>query len=242
MTETINFLTTLRSELAQASVQIDATPTLAGRLRVPVVSRRGKIAWALVPMAALAAMLGVVFAFAHSSSTAPTLGYQLGKIGSQPFAGAQRATLAQASAGLGFSIAQPASTLTNSGNLSQVWYASPNGDQTGGQAELTYLTSGIAVEYSAAPPAALTDSQTVYTNLARTGGFGENAVQTVHGVPALVVSSRPATNGLGTREQPGFVDMVLNGQHIVILGNRPIADIIAIADSIPAPNRVATSS
>jgi hypothetical protein len=156
-----------------------------------------------------------------------TLGLPVPPVGADPFIDneGEQTTVAEASKRMGVSIEAPSSALASSSLLSAVWYnAVPN--DSGGQdqtTELAYKQSGIRVDYTIPPAIALNDPQSVYERMA--ADLPGTTVETVHGVPALVLGQ---TNG-----QPGFVDMVLDGVHIVVMGNHTADDLIAVAGSIP---------
>ena len=194
-------------------------------------------------LAALAAITVVTITLHDATSARPpvpsALGFSPKPIGSQPFTGARVVTLSQASHLTGYPIPAPSTSLANPAGLSKVWYATLPTDEGGRSVELDYLSTGVAIDYTSPPAEALTDSLGVYTKMARSL---DTSVQTVHGVPALVVGATGA-NGLDSDHgQPGFVDMVLNGTHIVVMGSYPAQDLVTIAESIPGPNRVTASS
>ncbi len=181
------------------------------------------VSWVIATAVAVAAVL--LLAIRGSEPTAAA---------APPFAGAQRGTLAQASRHVGFIIAAPSAPLANGDTLSQVWYGAFRNDSGHYDtvAEVDYADSGIEIEYSRPTIAVeVIDPGEIYRRMAQTRGLNTQSVRLVHGVPALV--SR-MSNGKGS-----FVDLVLSNVHIVITGDQPESELIAVAESIPGPDRVA---
>jgi hypothetical protein len=223
--------------LAQTLASGTATETSGHRPRRPHTRSIATISLTVVAVVAAGVIANAVRDHGTSAGHGPppTLGVPVGPIGSKPFIGAYRVTLSQASRLIGYPIPAPSTELANPGNLSKVWFARLPQDEGGRSVELDYIKTGIAVDYTSPSSVALTNPLAVYTKMAK----GLNlTVRTVHGVPALVVGATSQPSLDASNGQPGFVDMVLNGEHIVVMGNHSAADLVAVAESIPGPDQV----
>ncbi len=148
-------------------------------------------------------------------------------VGSDPFGSAGREiALSDAASLAGFAVPVPHNQYANSKNLTHVWFGSSTSEGGGvtNEVVLDFVDPGLRVTLSREADAFANDAAGAFAREATTLGLPASSVQTVDGVPALVV---PASNG-----QTGFVDFNIQGTHVAVIGPRPIADLLAVANSM----------
>ncbi len=143
-----------------------------------------------------------------------------------PFLQGEALTLSEAASRAGFHLYRPSDPLASDGSLKTVWFEAAPGH-----------TPHVALEYESGVLITLDEAvfqpESHYRELARRLGLREEAVRTVHGVPALVIPQDSPVDA--RRNNPASVDLVLEGVHITVYGQYgsfEIDDLVRIAESL----------
>ncbi len=145
--------------------------------------------------------------------------------GQGPFTGGDQAkvSLAQALDSAPYHIFRPEDRLASDKTITEVWTATL-GEEKDSEYNVAFeYESGLEVLIK---PAALSDPRSAYSNIVEEGGFGR--ALDINGFPALLISQ----GSDGTGENPGSVDMVLDGVQVSIIGHLADDDLLGIAQSL----------
>jgi hypothetical protein len=138
-------------------------------------------------------------------------------IGSDPFGSlGHRVTLPRASRLLGAPVPTPDSPLANPGNLSVIWGVR-------GEVILDYTSSQIRISIRPANRILRNGARAAFRTMARELKMSPGVLM-INDDPALVVGGGPHSHG--------FAQVIHDGLNIAVMGERPAAQLIAVARSL----------
>jgi hypothetical protein len=148
-----------------------------------------------------------------------------GSTGGNPFAfGGKRVTLAEARRIAHFAVLTPDSPLASSTNLSAIWFSAVgNGSGTKGEIILEDLDTSIRISIEPANKVLLTDASGAFAQMAKDVHITPG-VMTINGAPAVVQG--------GSRQNPGFAEVVRDGVAVAVMGHYSASDLITVAQSL----------
>jgi hypothetical protein len=226
------------TDRARSAILNSASPTAPSWRRRPSTNLR--ISVALAGAIAVAVASAVLIGLSHDSQGANVgsarglaVARDLGPAFSvaHPLPHGQLVSLTSAQTDVGQSIPLPSAKAASASSTGPVFEAQTVSDSgaTDTVAAVTYPQSSFVIEYETPVPYAdpATAYQT-YVNQTPSNLVGFASVGQVAGHPALILQQGKDSTG----SNPGAVEFVLGNLKIAVIGYRPSADLLAIAQSV----------
>ena len=181
--------------------------------------RRLTLVGTVIALALLAIIVGAAAKPMHRHEAVQGIAFTFPRPGQTPFTSAQKVSLDDARSMVGYPLELPTDALASNASIDSVWFNSADN-------EVVVIYSSGVVEYQQ-PWTSVDDPATEFNNFLQGENPNVTSVQIVQGQPALVIVQHAPH-----QQNPGSVDLVLDGIDVTVMGYLETSDLMRIASTV----------